>query len=236
MSYPFYNRAVNHLTFPPYDKLFADVRIRQYPRGQIIMYAGDEPLHAYMVKSGAVKIYDINDNNEEKVLHIGGPGAILPAVYLFGQAPQTATFYATLMDCELYMLPIEEFNARLLQNNDLALACVRWFAGEVREMMIRMASLQKSDTKERLLVTLWYLARLHTQPLKNSWCRVNFPVTHQLLADMIGVSRESTSIALKEFHKQRICRSPKLSKLEINLAVIKKTADKYQCHPAHELS
>ncbi len=151
---------MKQLTLPSYEELFAGTQLRRYPRGQIIIYASDEPTQIYILKQGSVKVYDVNDAGDEKVLHIVGKDAILPAVYLFGQGARTATFYATLTDCEFYVLPLEEFRTRLLSDNALALTCMRWFAGEVREIMTRMASLQKSDTKERLLIALWYFSTL----------------------------------------------------------------------------
>jgi CRP/FNR family transcriptional regulator len=211
---------VNDLTGTPLDPLLANAKVRHYPKGQIILYEGENPTDAFVVKSGAVKIYDIDEDGNEKILHIVKPLGIFPVLFMFGSTGQTSTFYTTVAVSELYVLSRADFEARLQSDPTLVLYCLRWFASEVQEMMRRMSSLEKTSTRDKLFATLAYLARQHCEPPRSGWKRVKFPISHQLLADMIGVTRESTTMVMKDLQKERIVRTPRLGTLEINALLV----------------
>ena len=208
------------LTGTPLDPLLANAKVRSYPKGQIILYEGENPTDAFVVKSGAVKIYDIDEDGNEKILHIVKPLGVFPVIFMFGTAGQTSTFYTTVADSELYVLSRADFEQRLTTDPALVLYCLRWFANEVQEMMRRMSSLEKTSTRDKLIATLGYLSRQHCEPGAAGWKKVTFPISHQLLADMIGVTRESTTMVMKDMQKEKLVRTPKLGILEINSLLI----------------
>ena len=212
---------MKELTHNPLQPLLERAKLRSYPRGQIILYEGENPADAFIVKSGAVKIYDIDEDGNEKIIHILKTLGMFPVIFMFGNAGQTSTFYTTVVDSELYVLPRSEFEAQLARDPQLVLYCLKWFASEVQEIMKRMSSLEKSSTRSKLFATLSYLARHHADPPKSGWQRVRFPVSHQLLADMIGVTRESTTMVMKDMQKEKVVRTPKLGTLEINQLLVK---------------
>jgi CRP/FNR family cyclic AMP-dependent transcriptional regulator len=211
---------VKELTGTPLDPLLAQAKVRHYPKGQIILYEGENPTDAFVVRSGAVKIYDIDEDGNEKILHIVKERGIFPVIFMFGTVGQTSTFYTTVADSELYVLSRADFEARLQSDPALVLYCMKWFANEVQEMMRRMSSLEKTSTRSKLFATLAYLARQHCDAPKAGWKRVRFPISHQLLADMIGVTRESTTMVMKDLQKEKVVRTPKLGALEINALLI----------------
>lgn len=203
----------------PLLQLAQSAPLRKYPKGQILFYEGDSPTNVYVLKSGAIKIYDIDDKGNERIVHIISPPSLFPAVLFFSQSEASNTFYSTLSECEVYVVSAQAVRDKLESDNAFALYCLRWFAEDTREVMIRMASLEKSDAREKLLVALRFLAYMHGQPTTHDgWRRVNFSVSHQLLADMIGVTRESTTLAMKDLQKQKVVGHPKITVLEVNTA------------------
>lgn len=215
-----YNVSVSDFTKTPLQPLLDHAAVRRYPKGQIILYQGENPADVFIVKEGVVKIYDIDDDGNEKILHLIKPPAIFPAVFFFGASGQTSTFYTTVSDTELYVLPHSELEQAIEHSPALASYCMRWFAGEVMELMRRMSSLEKTSTRDKLLAALGYLVRRHTTKQKNGWYRVSFPISHQLLADMIGVTRESTTMVMKDLQKDKVIRNPRLGVLDINAATL----------------
>jgi CRP/FNR family cyclic AMP-dependent transcriptional regulator len=208
---------VKDLTNDPLLQLAQSAPLRKYPKGQILFYEGDSPSNVYILKSGAIKIYDIDDKGNERIVHVISPPSLFPAVLFFSQSEASNTFYSTLSECEVYVISAAMVREKLEQDNSFALYCLRWFAEDTREVMIRMASLEKSDAREKLLVALRFLAFMHGEPTKNEgWRRVNFSVSHQLLADMIGVTRESTTLAMKDLQKEAIVAHPKITVLDVN--------------------
>ncbi len=191
-------------------------RTRQVPSGQIILYEGDVPQEVFILKSGVVKLYDIDDQGSEKILHLVKPPAVIPFAFFSGMHDPLHWFYTTLTDCELYVLPVTELQEMTRSGSNLAEILTNHFSDDVHELLVRLNSLSKTNTQDKVMAVLRFLMVRHATERRASWWRVNFPVNHQLIADLCGITRESTSIVMKELLDKKLVRSPKLTMLEIN--------------------
>jgi DNA-binding XRE family transcriptional regulator len=79
-----------------------------------------------------------------------------------------------------------------------------------------MKGMGKSEAKNKVLETLYYLANRHSMPLRGGWVRVKFPFSQQSMADFVGVSRETISSICKEIEVAKIVRLPRQMTIEIN--------------------
>jgi CRP/FNR family transcriptional regulator len=195
---------------------FKGVRTKHYPKGQIILYQGDPPLDVLLLKSGVIKIYDIDEQGNEKILHLLKPWAILPLAFFSGNDVPTRWFYAALTDCDVCVLPTEKLTPKLAAESELILLLTHWFSTEVHELLVRLSSLGKTTSRDKLLAALMFLATKHATQRRSGWMRVTFPVNHQLLADMSGITRESAAMVMKQFKDEQLVRHPRMTILEIN--------------------
>lgn len=183
---------------------------------QIVLYKGDELHDVYWIKSGTIKIYDIDEQGNEKILHILKTPALLPLVFFSGDGQRTNWFYSALTDCELYTLSHDRLRQVMAEDNALTLSLMKSFSTDMHELLVRLSSLGKTQVREKLYAALRFLQVHHSNKRRGEWWRVNFPVNQQLLADLSGVTRESTAMAMKDLQDQKVVRSPKVSQLEIN--------------------
>lgn len=191
-------------------------RLKHYPKGQIILYQGDELSHVFIIGSGAVKIYDIDDQGNEKILHIAKPPAVVPFSFFSGGALPPKWFYAALTDCELYVLPTEALEKAMEADSRLASSLTHAFSRDVHELLVRLSSMGKTRARDKLIATLWFLLVLHSVEKRRGWWRVSFAVNHQLLSDIAGITRERAAMVMKELQDNKIVRSPRLNILEIH--------------------
>lgn len=196
--------------------LLKSARSKQIPKGQILLYEGDIPHEVYILKSGFVKLYDIDENGNEKVLHIIKQGSIFPFIFFSDEGSGVHWFYGALTDCELYVFTAPEMQKSLLEDNNLSRYFTNIFSREVHELLVRLSSLGKTNTSYKLVAALKFLQKQHSRPFRGGWSRIEFPVNHQLLADMIGVSRESTSLAMKELQDKKVIRYSGQTILEVH--------------------
>jgi CRP/FNR family transcriptional regulator len=213
-------KIAGSIAHTPIAKLLGEARLKQYPKGQIVLYDGDMTTDLLILKSGISKIYDIDQHGNEKILHILKPPAIMPVTFFLGTNKVTNWFYGTITDSEMYVLPQTEVERHMQTDSRLAVYLMRWFASETHELLVRLSSLGKTDTRDKLLAALKFLAVRHSIRRFNGWHRVTFPVSHQLLADMIGMTRESTAMVMKRLQEQKLVRCPRLTVLEINFEKI----------------
>lgn len=209
---------MSDFTVSSLQKLFPTSVERIYDAGQIVIYNGDRPRHVMYVISGAVKFYDIDSDGNEKILHIGGPKSFFPLFYSFDGKPHVDAFYTTLQKSQILLIPLKEFTERLNTDAKFTSQMLRWYAGEMDHVVLRLKSLERSTAKQKLLQALIYLSEQHTilRPLSSTWCRVNFPVSQQTLAELTGLTRETVNTVLKEIDSDGVIRVPKKTTLEIN--------------------
>ncbi len=170
----------------------------------------------FLIKSGEIKVYDIDEQGNEKILYIMRRGSIFPFSSYLARRSEIMWFYAALTDVEAYVVNYEDLKPQLEQDAQLAVYLLEKVTTDMHEAFVRVASMSKTTTRPKLVAALKFLSVYHTEPGKNGWRRVNFPVSHQLLADMTGITRESATLVMKQLQDEKITRAPKLGILEIN--------------------
>ena len=196
--------------------LLATSHKRQVEKNQVLYYQGDTVSNVLYLKDGIVKVYDIDDAGNEKILHLFKGPSFLPLALFGGPDIETRWFYATLTDCVLTPIVLEELEALLFEDSESLTYMLRWYYREVHEILTRLNSLSKTQTKEKLIAALKYFATFHLHATQGRWHAVTFPVTHQLLADFIGVSRESVTYCLHELQGEKLIKLSAQSTLLIN--------------------
>ncbi|HSX28185.1 MAG TPA: Crp/Fnr family transcriptional regulator [Candidatus Saccharimonadales bacterium] len=207
---------MDELLSTPLAPLLGEARVRTYPKGQIILYEDDQPSEIYVLKRGIVRIYDIDDQGNEKILHIIRAPTLFPLVWHLGLRGEVGSFYGALTDCDAYLLPSAEFEARMAKDATLANYVLRCHVTEMHELLVRLGSMNKTTSYDKLIAALKFLAVHHAQKGRGKWYRVEFPVSHQLLADMTGITRESATMAIGQLQEEKIVRYPRLTVLEVN--------------------
>lgn len=196
--------------------LLVNSRVKHFPKGQIMLYEGDTLPEVLIVKSGAVKLYDIDSQGNEKILNIVTFPAVIPLAFFSGDNSILRWFYSALTDCDVYVIEYAKLRELMYSDSIVGQFLVDNFSKDVHELLIRLSSLGKTVVRDKIIPALNFLVNHHAKLRPNGWWRVSFAVSHQLIADMVGVTRESTATVMKELQDNSIIRSPRLTTLEIN--------------------
>ena len=140
----------------------------------------------------------------------------MPLAFFSGDAITTRWFYAALTDCELYITTHNELKAAFLKDPGYAMVLTNWFSQEVHELLVRLGSLGKTSARSKVIAALKFLAVCLSEPTRGAWRCVTFPVTHQLIADLTGITRESAALSMKQIQDEGLIKYPKLTLLHIN--------------------
>jgi len=205
---------VRNLTIESIKALFPKANTRVYDKGQIICYQGDQPHHIFFVAKGHIRYFDIDDEGNEKILHLIGPNNIFPMLYAFDVTKEVGAFYSTLDKAEIVAVPLEEFRKATRTDIEFSNALTKWFLTEINQLTQRISSLEKTDANVKVKYALKYLAFHYGQP-KGIWQQINIPATHQFLADFTGLARETVSAIMHDLEQSKVVRPAKGHKLEI---------------------
>lgn len=211
-----HNIPMKYLPDTTVQKLVEEGTVREYLAGQLVLYEGDPASQVFYVYEGVVKMYDIDSNGNEKIVALAGKGDMFPILQVFVDSPDVTSFYSTLSDVKTVVIPRDVFMKHVKSDPQLGMYCLEWFTRTVKYLVERVSSLEKTDTQAKLNAVLMLLCEAHSQKRLSGWRRVSFPVNQQLLADLIGVTRESVNGAVKIAQNKGIMRMPKNKVLEIH--------------------
>ena len=174
--------------------------VLEYRKGEII-YADDQPCNnLYLVISGTVKITRISDHGSQVLLDLYRPdeffgeAAFVSLSHMSEQA--VAHQKTTLMAWRAG--DIEEM---IMKRPQLAMALLQAFGQRALGLAERIESLSVDSIDQRLARTLLRFSdRLGTPQTDGSV--VMEPLTHELLAQYIGTSRELVTCRMTNFRRQ----------------------------------
>lgn len=188
----------------------ADVRYRrletflgQYPtkhfkKGEIIVFQGEAPRSAYIIKHGIVKAYNLSTAGDEKPVGFHGPLSVIPVAWVYGQIPNAIFYYEAFTDVELYAVPPAEYVAFVKKDPEiLYLEFVKFVVDDVGKTM-RLNALQHSRASDKLVYTLHYLALSHGREVEPHVIELTLHLTHQDFANLTGLTRETTATELNK--------------------------------------
>jgi CRP-like cAMP-binding protein len=213
------NTMSNIINNPLIEPLVKASSIRTYGKGQTIIYPDDSTSQMYLVKSGAVMMESIDQSGERKILYSFGPSTLFPMVSFLDKGVASSWFYTTLTDTELYILPYAAVTEKLKEVDGFTAynLFLRQMLDEVHELLLHISDHSKTDSAGKLLAMFLFLLKRHTKQTSNVWQVVQFPVTHQLLADMTGLTRETVTLGLKDFADEKLIRYQEKGTLELNV-------------------
>src|SRR5690349_1002876 len=97
---------MNSVVAQKIETFFGDFPLRNYPAGQILVHAHDDPGHIFHLVEGRVKQYDISYRGDEVVLNTFKPPAFFPMSHAMNRSPNNYFFEAET-DISLHLAPIE---------------------------------------------------------------------------------------------------------------------------------
>ena len=165
---------------------------KSFPRSTVIINAGDVTESLYVVISGRMKVMMSDDEGQEVILAILGPGEYFGEMGLVDDSPRSATVVA-LEACELLSLAKRDFNSCLQDNFEMAMTVMRGLVKRLREADQKIGSLALMDVYGRVARLLLEMAEtVDGQKV------VTKKLAKQDIAKMIGASREMVSRVMKD--------------------------------------
>jgi CRP/FNR family cyclic AMP-dependent transcriptional regulator len=158
---------------------------------------------AYIIQSGTVKAYTINNAGEEQIVTLHTAGDIFPAPWLFSKASTTLYYYETFSACELLTIPRDtllEYLHKPAQSN----AALDYFVTNYTGMLMRTTALQQARARDKIMFTLYYLIFRYGSELKPGIFTINLPLTHGTIASLVGLTRETTTTELNKLKTKKV--------------------------------
>jgi CRP-like cAMP-binding protein len=132
---------------------FAQYPLRHCPKGQILIFAGENPEHIHYLAAGQVREYDVSYRGDEVIVNIFKTGAFFPMSWAINRTPNSY-FYKTEVDSDLYIAPTDEVLAFMQDNPDVMFDLLARLYRGMEGLLGRVVHLMSGTAKSRLLYEL----------------------------------------------------------------------------------
>lgn len=163
---------------------------RSYPKGQILVFADENPEHIFYLVSGRVRKYDVSYRGDEVIVNIFKPPAFFPMSWAINKS-QNKYFYKTETKSELHIVPTAVALEFVKSNPDVMLDLLSRIYKGMDGLLGRMVHLMSGTAKSRLIYELIIECRRFGKTAAGFHIVLN--VNEVDLAARTGLSRETVS-------------------------------------------
>jgi len=184
------------------EKISRIIVYRKYRKGMIIFMEGEPGDELYFVKEGRVKLAKLLEDGREQILHFVQKGEVFAEILLFdgGSFPATSE---VMEDAEIGIIRNTDLDKLLREYPDIAIKLLKVMSKRLRRAQLQIRDLALKDTFGRMASTLLKLAGEYGV-VKDGVVIIDFSLSQQELANLIGSSRETVARILSDFKRQKL--------------------------------
>lgn len=183
--------------------LTIDREVRSFLKKTEIYTEGSNPRNVYFIQKGKVKIYKTNEDGKELILNILGENGTSQehredffghmAILSGGHHTESAM---ALEDCELIVLPKEDFQSLLNSSREVSAKFVKMLAGNIASQEEQLLQLAYSSVRKRVANTL---VLLH-----NRYGDTPISMLREDIAALAGTAKETVIRTLTDFRTEKL--------------------------------
>ncbi len=184
------------------DTFFLKFKKFRYKKRQIILFTNDTPPGIYYIVSGYVRSFRVSKDGKELTVSIVKPGDMFPMLWLFNNT-LSSHYYESMTDVELIRVPKETLLDFLQSDFELFSYITKRILVRLNEMTTRLETSIVGSAREKVAAMLVSLSE-SIGKFKGTEVDIMVPFTHQELATLLGLSRETVSVELDKLRKEKL--------------------------------
>ena len=183
-----------------FEDFYSQFKARLYKKGEILIRSDDDPQGIFCLTRGYVRQYTISKAGIELTLHILKPISYFPMVWAINGTPNVYNFEA-LSDVEVGRAPRNDVVNFIKDKPKIIFELMSELLEDYAETLTRVEHLVFSDAYRRVISVLLYIAK-HFGENNGNQITVNQRFTHQDIATLVGVARETASSEMAKLEKR----------------------------------
>lgn len=220
---PFFSGIIDEHNKQTIESMFV---LKKYPKGQVIFFYGDQGNEMYIIKKGILKIYR-QDEDREIIFGHQFPGEAIGELEVFHHDNIRTASVATIESSELWVIKKNDLLELAKKYPTLLHKTIYMLSERLIQANRKLEYLAFLDTRVRvanLLLDLHYNFGEST----DTGHIINWKITQQHIANMIGVTRESAARVIHEFQREGLIQQKNRYIYIYNLDAIQQLASNNQ--------
>lgn len=205
------------------DDFFRRFSEHAVPAGEEILAPADTLPYIIYLQSGYVRSYVIYPDGKELTLNIFKPGSYFPIPTLLSGKPNLY-YYDTITKSSVRKAPSPEFLKFISGKSDILSDLLKRISQGLEGFIVRTHFLLHSDSRQKVASAVYLLFRRFGVSSANGQIRIELPQTHQDIANLAGVTRETASLEIKRLEKEKIISRSRQLTTVINQGALEKIA------------
>jgi CRP-like cAMP-binding protein len=202
---------------------FSQKPVRSYKKGDMIFMPGDEITDVYYVQTGFIRLYSMLADGKELTLNIFKPGTYFPIFLIFNSISNPHYFQA-MTPTKLSKIPKGEI-LRFIKNEpdvlmDFTTRLSRGLQGLINNIQYSLFG----SVHTKLISTLLLLAKRFGEPLPDGAVLIPIRLTHQDVANIIGVARETASLEIIKLTQKHLISDKRRKIIILNVPRLEQEA------------
>jgi CRP/FNR family transcriptional regulator, cyclic AMP receptor protein len=176
----------------------------QVPAKAVVYHPGEAARNLYFIHHGQIRTYQVAPTGARRLVEILGANewcgaAALARLEDYGEAAEA------VVPTTVSIISAERLFAHLAHEPSMALELIKQLATKLTEFREDASGLVFEDCNHRLIRTLVHLSE--SPAASPSGDGVVVHITHQQLAQKVGVARETVSLALAQLRRRNLLRT-----------------------------
>lgn len=176
--------------------LAEDVTMSKLEAGRLVQVPNDPQKGFHFIEKGKLRMYTLSKEGKQFTNGILAKGGVYGHVEFFSLGTK-GYYIESLSDVVIWTFPSKTFESILMTHPKMVMKFMKDLGQKIDEQNQMLIQLALYDIKQRLVYWLCKLAMSYGNE-DGAYITIDLNLSHQELANMIGSTRESVSLTLRE--------------------------------------
>ncbi|MGO4698645.1 Crp/Fnr family transcriptional regulator [Paenibacillus sp. 2TAB26] len=158
----------------------------------------------YFVKKGKVRLYKLSEEGKQFTSDILGEGNVFGEMNIISFGTRDH-YIETIEESHICLMSKDRFENFLMQRPRFMMNLLQVLSDRISAMSRLTQNLALGGLHDKILHVLMKLSEQFgiTSMDRDEYCKIDFPLSHQEIANLVGATREAVTVALQELSEQK---------------------------------
>jgi len=173
--------------------------VKRFKKNEVILFEKDTSKYMYIIIKGKVKVIQTTEDGKEIFLAVHRAGEFFGEMSFIDGKTSPATVTAA-EDCIINIISKNEFYSIINTHKKILFNLLQILCSRLRESWEKIQLLNLKNASERLKILFFMLSKKYGEKTPKG-ITLNIKLTHQEIAEMTGMARESVTRVIDKWHK-----------------------------------
>lgn len=180
--------------------------ITTFPKNTFIQTPETFSEGLYFVKKGKLRLYKVNAQGKQFTSDILNEGNVFGEMDIISFGTRE-NFIETIEESHICLMNKERFENFLIQRPQFMMTLLKVLSNRVIGMSQLTQNLALGKLHDKVLYALIKLSDQFGLTGDNEYYKIDFPLSHQEIANLVGATREAVTVVLQELVKEEVIKT-----------------------------